>query len=79
MTRRMTLAAAVLLVALAAGHLLACGRYGPPRAYPPGVQAPDDEHDDDQDDEEHQSLDPRFQDEGAPALASFVTSGERGS
>ena len=37
-----TLALAGLLTGAAAG-LLGCGRYGPPQAYPPGVEEPEEE------------------------------------
>jgi predicted small lipoprotein YifL len=46
MTQRMTrAAAAILVVILLGGSLVACGRYGPPQPYPPGVDGPD-RHDD---------------------------------
>jgi len=52
MTQRMTRAAAALLVgALLGGSLVACGRYGKPQPYPPGVERPD-HHDDDEDQEQ---------------------------
>jgi predicted small lipoprotein YifL len=75
MTRRMTQATAALMLAgLVAGSLLACGRYGPPQPYPPGVNAPDDD-----DDEEHQSLDQRLYEQGAPVLAGVFASQEHPS
>jgi hypothetical protein len=43
-TQRMTqLAAALALLGALSTVVAACGRYGPPEPYPPGVEAPDDD------------------------------------
>ena len=44
MTHPMTrTAAAIALLGLLAGGVVACGRYSPPQPYPPGVEEPDEE------------------------------------